>query len=210
MNRKPPLGAPRIRPAAHTEQAYMNTLVQPSPAWLPVAANAVGFNIVWAVTVFGAAGGLPWAGPAALLVFATIQVSMATRPRYDLAAMAVFATAGLLIDSAWSLSGALTYAAGWPSPQLAPVWLVSLWASFSLTLGHSLAWLRPRPALAALFGLMGGGFSYWVGARVGAVELAMPGWIYAVAVGLCWAVALPALIRVTARIARPRSPAYAT
>src|SRR6056297_1293315 len=144
MNRKPPLGAPRIRPAAHTEQAYMNTLVQPSPAWLPVAANAVGFNIVWAVTVFGAAGGLPWAGPAALLVFATIQVSMATRPRYDLAAMAVFASAGLLIDSAWSLSGALTYAAGWPSPQLAPVWLVSLWASFSLTLGHSLAWRRAR------------------------------------------------------------------
>lgn len=186
----------------------MNTLAPPAPAWIPVAANAVGFNIVWAVTVFGAAGGLPWAGPAALLVFATIQVSMASRPRYDLAAMAVFATAGLLIDSAWSLSGALSYAAGWPVPQLAPVWLVGLWASFSLTLGHSLAWLRPRRGLAALFGMAGGGFSYWMGARIGAVELAIPGWIYGVAVGLCWAVALPALIALTARVARPPSPAY--
>lgn len=186
----------------------MNTIVQPAPPWLPAAANAVGFNIVWAITVFGAAAGLGWAGPAALLIFATIQVSMATRPRYDLTAMAVFAGAGLVIDSAWSLAGALTYSAGWPHPGFAPVWLVSLWAAFSLTIGHSLAWLRPRPVLAAVFGLLGGGFSYWVGARLGAVQLGIPAWTYAVGVGLCWAVALPALIRVTARLVRRRSPAY--
>ena len=188
----------------------MNTLVQPAPAWLPVVANAVGFNIVWFITVFGAARGLAWAGPAALAIFATIQVSMAARPRYDLAAMAVFAAAGIVIDSAWSLSGAVQYAAGWPSPHFAPLWLVTLWAAFALTLGHSLAWLRPRVGLASMFGMFGGGFSYWVGARVGAVELAIPGLTYGVVVGLCWGVALPVLIRLTARAARPRppSPAY--
>jgi len=186
----------------------MNTLVQPAPAWLPAAANAIGFNFVWIITVFGAAGGLAWAGPAALLIFATIQVSMAARPRYDLAAMGVFATAGLLIDSAWSLSGAVSYAAPWPAGNFAPLWLVTLWAAFSLTIGHSLAWLRPRPVLAGLFGLLGGGFSYWVGARIGAVEAAIPAWLYGAAVGLCWAVALPALIRLTAIVARPRLPAY--
>ena len=186
----------------------MNTLVQPAPTWLPTVANAIGFNIVWAITVFGAAAGLGWAGPAAVLVFAAIQVSLATRPHYDLAAMAVFAGAGVLIDSAWSLSGAVSYAAPGPFPAFVPLWLVTLWAGFSLTLGHSLAWLRPRPALAALFGFLGGGFSYWIGARVGAVHLNIPAWIYGVAVGLCWAVALPALIRLTARVARRRSPAY--
>jgi hypothetical protein len=186
----------------------MNTLAHPAPTWLPTAMNAIGFNVVWLVTVFGAAGGLAWAGPAALLVFATVQVSMAARPRYDLTAMAVFAAAGLLIDSAWSLSGAVSYAAPWPTAALAPVWLVTLWAAFSLTIGHSLAWLRPRPALAASFGLLGGGFSYWVGARVGAVELAIPGWLYAATVGLVWAAALPVLIRLTARTARRRLPAY--
>jgi len=185
----------------------MNTLATPAPAWLPVAANAVAFNIVWAITVFGAAAGLAWAGPAAVLIFAALQVSMSARPHYDLAAMAVFATAGIAIDSAWSLSGALSYAAGWPSPHLAPIWLVTLWAGFSLTLGHSLAWLRPRPALAAAFGFFGGGFSYWVGARIGAVELAMSGVLYGVIVGLCWAVALPLLIRVTDVVAQRRLPA---
>jgi hypothetical protein len=186
----------------------MNTIAQPSPQWIPAALNAVGFNIVWFVTVFGAAGGLAWAGPLALLVFATVQLSMVARPRYDLAAMAVFAGAGFVIDSAWSLSGAVSYAAAWPATDFAPLWLVSLWASFALTVGHSLAWLRPRWVLAGVFGMLGGGFSYWVGARVGAVELAIPAWQYGVVVGLSWAIALPLLIRLTAMAAHRRLPAY--
>jgi hypothetical protein len=186
----------------------MNALAQPALPWLPAAANAVGFNIVWLATVLGAASGFAWAGPAALLVFATCQLSMATRPRYDVAAMAVFATAGLLIDSAWSLSGAVSYAAAGPAPHLAPLWLVTLWAAFALTIGHSLTWLRPRHALASMFGLLGGGFSYWAGARLGAVEPAMPGWLYGVGVGIGWAVALPVLIRLTAIVAHWRLPAY--
>lgn len=186
----------------------MNTPRLTASQWLPTLFNAVGFNIVWAATVFGAAAGLPWAGPLAFVAFAALQLRISTQRRYDVAAMTVFALAGILIDSAWSLSGALSYAAGWPSPHLAPIWLITLWAGFALTLGHSLAWLRPRPALASVFGLLGGGFSYWMGARIGAVELAVPGLFYGVLVGLCWAVALPALIRLTAAVARPRLPAY--
>jgi hypothetical protein len=75
---------------------------------------------VWFITVFGAAAGLAWAGPAALASSQLVQVSMAVRPRYDVAAMTVFASAGLLIDSAWSLAGALSYAAPWPSPHFTP------------------------------------------------------------------------------------------
>jgi hypothetical protein len=189
-------------------KAYMNTIAQPSSRWIPTALNAVGFNVVWFVTVVGAANGLAWAGPLALLAFACVQLSTGPRPRYDLAAMAVFAGAGFVIDSAWSLSGAVSYAAAWPATDFAPLWLVSLWASFALTIGHSLAWLRPRWLLAALFGMLGGGFSYWVGARLGAVELAVPAWQYGIGVGLCWGVALPVLIRITAIAAHRRLPAY--
>jgi hypothetical protein len=177
--------------------------------WLPAAANALGFNLVWLATVLGAAAGLPWAGPAACAAFASAQLAVAARPRYDLAAMAVFASAGLAIDSAWSLSGAVRYSAAWPSAALAPVWLVSLWVAFALTLDHSLAWLRRRPLLAAQFGGFGGGWSYWAGARLGAVETMLPPWAYGVAVGACWAVSLPLLIRLTALLAaRRRLPAY--
>jgi len=186
----------------------MNTPRLTASSWLPTIFNAVAFNIVWAATVFGAAAGLPWSGPLAFAAFAFLQLQMSAQRRYDVTAITVFALAGILIDSAWSLSGALSYAAGWPSPHFAPVWLVTLWGAFALTIGHSLAWLRPRPALASVFGLLGGGFSYWVGARIGAVELAVSGPVYGALVGLCWAIALPALIRLTAVLARPRLPAY--
>ena len=174
---------------------------------LPVVANIVGFNLAWFATVVGAAEGLAWAGPAALLVFAAFQIPASPRPRYDLTAIAVFAAAGLVVDSVWSLAGVVSYAAAWPSPALAPVWLVALWGSFSLTVGHSLAWIRQRPLAAAALGGLGGGFSYWAGARLGAVEAHVPEALYGVLVGLTWALVFPALIRLTALAARRRLPA---
>jgi hypothetical protein len=186
----------------------MNTRLASASPWVPTLVNAVGFNIVWAATVFGAAAGLAWAGPLALAAFAIVHFRMTSRPRYDVAAVLVFGLAGLLIDSAWSLSGALRYAADWPSPYFTPVWLLALWMGFALTVGHSLGWLRSRPAVAALFGLLGGGFSYWMGSRIGAVELGVSAWTYAALVGLSWAIALPALLRLTEALARPRLPAY--
>jgi len=175
---------------------------------LPLAANIVGFNLAWLATVVGAAEGFAWAGPAALLVFAAFQVPASPRPRYDLTALVLFTASGLVVDSVWSLGGLVSYASPWPSAALAPVWLVALWGSFSLTLGHSLAWIRRRPFAAAALGGLGGGFSYWAGARLGAVEAHIPEALYGVLVGLTWAVVFPALIRATAWMSRRRSPAY--
>jgi hypothetical protein len=186
----------------------MRTIAQSGAAVLPVALNLIGFNLAWLATVLGAADGLAWAGPAAMAIFAAFQVPASPRPRYDLTAMAVFAAAGVVVDSAWSASGAVAYAAAWPSQLLAPVWLVALWASFSLTLGHSLAWIRRKPVAASLLGGLGGGFSYWAGVRLGAVELNIPEPVYALGVGLSWAIIFPALIGATARLARRRLPAY--
>jgi len=186
----------------------MRTIAQSRGPLLPLAGNIVGFNLAWFATVAGAAQGLAWAGPVALLVFAAFQVPASPRPRYDLTAIAVFSAAGIVVDSAWSLGGLVSYASAWPSASLAPAWLVALWGSFSLTVGHSLAWVRGRPFAAALLGGLGGGFSYWAGARLGAVEVHVPEALYGLLVGLTWAMVFPALIRLTAVMARRRLPAY--
>jgi hypothetical protein len=86
--------------------------------------------------------------------------------------------------------------------------MVTLWMAFSLTVGHSLRWLIERPRLTVVFGALCGAFSYWIGARIGAVELAISSGLYALLVGICWAVAFPVLLRLTALLARPRLPAY--
>jgi hypothetical protein len=83
---------------------------------------------------------------------------------------------------------------------LPPLWLLSLWPVFASAFmtGHSLAWLRGRPALAALLGAVVGPLSYAGGARLGALSLESPR--SALVVSACWAVSMPALGWLAARL----------
>jgi hypothetical protein len=125
-----------------------------------------------------------------------------TRDRaYDRRALGIFFLGGIVIDSAYALAGVLAYAAPWPVPGLAPAWLVIMWLNLALTLNHSLAWLRRRYSLAAIFGGIGGGLSYWAGWRLGAVEFYWPAWAAAGLIGLVWAAALPGAYAILERSA---------
>ncbi len=146
---------------------------------------------MWFASVLGAAGGLPWLGAACIAPFLAWQLRASRDPAYDRRALVLLCLGGILIDSAYPLAGALSYAAPWPFPSLAPAWLVIMWMNLALTLNHSLAWLRRRYALAAVFGGLGGGLSYWAGSRLGAVEFHWPAWAAAGVIGLVWAAALP-------------------
>jgi len=80
----------------------------------------------------------------------------------------------------------------------APYWIVLLWMLFAATLNLSLAWLKPRPLIAALFGAVGGPAAYVAGAKLGALTLTEPAAaLPALAIG--WAVLTPALARLAAR-----------
>jgi len=136
---------------------------------------------------------MPWLGAACLAPFLAWQLAVSRDVAYDWRALGCLCLAGTLIDSIYPLAGVLTYAAPWPYPHLAPAWLVIMWLNLALTLNHSLAWLRKRYLLAAMFGGVGGGLSYWAGWRLGAVEFSWTPWAAAGLIGLVWAAALPAL-----------------
>lgn len=53
-----------------------------------------------------------------------------------------------------------------------PVWLILLWAHFSVTLNHSMGWLDNIPNyVRILFGAIFGTLSYYTGSQMGAVVL---------------------------------------
>jgi tetrahydromethanopterin S-methyltransferase subunit D len=70
--------------------------------------------------------------------------------------------------------------------------MVMLWVNLATTMNVSMAWLRGRYALGAVFGAIGGPLAYYSGAKLGAMtRLPEPGgllWI-----GVAWAIALPLL-----------------
>lgn len=171
--------------------------------------NVAGFNAVWFSSVLGAANGMPWLGPLAFVPFCALTLIQGRKAAADVTAMLVCAGVGLILDSSYVWMGLVSYASPWPSAQVLPIWLLTMWLNFAITMNHSLAWLSPRPWLAALFGGFGGATSYYAGFRLGALTFEAPPLLVVTVIGIAWAIALPLLYRWTrtTRVAFSTGPA---
>lgn len=172
-------------------------------------ANLIGYQLVWFCTVIGAGHGMAWPGLAALVLFAAGQITVSDRRDAEWRLMVAAVLVGALLDGTLSGTGLLRYAAPWPAlpPGGAPLWILSLWAAFALTLRHSLRVVQGRPWLAVPLGAAGAPLAYAAAARGwSAVAFAQPRWHALAAIAAGWAVALPLL----ATLARRWSSAPAT
>ena len=158
--------------------------------------DAVLLQIGWWAAVLGAAADRPWIGPVTIGAAFVLHLAIRTgEARVSLLGRAIaLAAVGTLVDSTLLALGVL----GFPrsgSSLVVPLWISALWAQFAVA-PDVLGFLRGRPALAAVTGAIAGPVAYLGGARLGAAEIgAGLDTIPAVlALGVVWAVALPALI----------------
>lgn len=171
------------------------------------AANIVLFQLTWLACVAGAAAGHWWLGPLALVGFAIWQLSVSHARTVDLKLMLIAAALGMVVDSALVIFGLLSFASPWPWSSLAPAWIIALWMAFALTLNHSLAGLRDRPGLAALFGLFGGPLAYWIAVVVwGGAEFTAAPTLVLTVLGLIWALVTPLLLAISGRLLAATRP----
>lgn len=165
-------------------------------------ANFIGYQLVWFAVVDTAAGSRPWLGLAAAAVFAALQISISDRRALDLRLLIAAFVLGLAIDGTLSELGWIRYDT--PSPALpsggAPLWILALWMSFSLTLTRSLAWLSGHPVWAAVFGAIGGPLAYWSAARgFDAVRFVPPSYRAIAGLAAGWSTAMSVLFYVVRR-----------
>ncbi|MBW8367926.1 MAG: DUF2878 domain-containing protein [Arenimonas sp.] len=172
---------------------------------LRLVGNVVGYQVVWLASTAGAGQGVAWAGPLAAVLFVAAVLAFGGKARQDLRILGIALAVGLLLDSAFAASGWLVYAEPVPWTFAAPVWILALWAGFAMTLNHSLDFLRERPWMSAVFGLVGGPMAYWGAARAfDAVSFGVPlPWAMA-ALALGWAAAMPLLFALDQRLSPPR------
>jgi hypothetical protein len=129
---------------------------------------------------------------AAIFVLATVAMSRQLAVDSKLIPLALLF--GTLSDGGLASFHLIEYAA--PSPSIppylgAPLWIVSLWMAFAVTLTRSLAWLMDRPALAAAFGALGGPLAYSGAARGWhALHFEPPQWRGETWLALSWALAM--------------------
>jgi len=106
--------------------------------------------------------------------------------------------ATLSVESLQVAIGGLHFHSGTLVEGVAPPWIVVLWAQFAATLRYCLRWLGRDWRVAMSFGALGGPLAYWLGERLGAVQVdGLTAWAL---LALLWGVAIPVLSRVSARV----------
>ncbi|UCH53252.1 MAG: DUF2878 domain-containing protein [Pseudomonadota bacterium] len=130
-------------------------------------ANIIAFQLGWLACVLGAAWGWPWAGAAIALAIIGWHLTRTVQPRRELTLILAAAAIGALWDSLLPALGWIEFPNGMLIERTAPYWMVALWMLFATTLNVSLAWLKPRLLVGALFGAVGGPLAYFGGAKLG-------------------------------------------
>jgi hypothetical protein len=170
-----------------------------------VLVNFMVFQAAWFATVLGAAKDAPWVGLIVILAAAALHLRNTRLPLIEARLLASAMVLGLVVDSLLLASGWIAYPNGQWIPALAPYWIVAMWALFATTLNVSMRWMRGRYVLAALFGAVGGPLSYYAGSRLGAMTFVDPQAAVA-ALAMAWALAMPALMWLAARLDGTREP----
>ena len=165
--------------------------------WMRVL-NFVGYQAVWFALVVGAARGTPGLAIAAGVAFVILQVATGGEWHTDLRRLILAIALGMFVDGIPALLGWWHYAS--PSPafpsQGAPLWILTLWACFSTTIGRSLQFTQTRPWLGALLGAVGGPLAYLAAARGWqAVQFTGTPVLYLTWLAATWGVAIPLLAR---------------
>lgn len=154
--------------------------------------NAILFYCGWLIVVANAAAGLPWVALSAGLCVTVYHLFSCRWRRRELFLIIGVTTAGFIIETGYIRYLILAYASPNPlSPELAPLWILTLYAMFATTINSSMEWLKPYLLAAALFGALGGMMSYAAGAYMGAVRFLVLKESALLVAAVVWALLLP-------------------
>lgn len=141
--------------------------------------------------------------PSVAAVVLHLALTRAPQRRAELLLSMTAIVIGFGVEAIHMAAGATVFAPAATPGGLPPVFMVGLWAAFATLVNVSLAWLKDRMWLAALFGALASGPSYYAGSKIGALELGDPVWQSLAIIGAVWAVAFPLLLRFAVALDSP-------
>jgi hypothetical protein len=175
-----------------------------------VLTNLAATELGWFACVAGAANGMPWIGPAVVLVVVALHLHLANRAGPEIRLLVSATLIGLVADSLLVVTGLVSYPSGNWIEGLAPYWILAMWALFATALNVSLKWLRNRTVLAAALGAVGGPLAYLAGEKMGAITFHHS--LAAIAaLAVIWSVCMPLLVVLAQRmdgVSKPRLPDF--
>jgi hypothetical protein len=154
--------------------------------------NFIGFQIGWFACVVGAAQGYPLVAVAVASIIVILHLLRDNNLYSELCLIISAVFIGIIWESLLLASGWLAYASS-GSANIAPIWLVAMWALFATTINHSMAWLKNRYFLALLLGAVFGPLAFIAGENLGAVVF-LDRTVALTLLAVGWAVLMPLLL----------------
>jgi hypothetical protein len=164
--------------------------------------NWILFYGVWLAAVKGAAIGLLWLGPLVMFAAFVLHIYQSSSKRSDLILGSICLLLGAIFESLISGVGVVHFAGYTPESILAPAWVLALWVNISITINHSLSFLKERLWLASLLGAISGPLSYLGGLGMGAAS-AEDVSVFIIVYAVIWAIVIPIIFFVARLITRP-------
>ena len=154
--------------------------------------DLIGFKICWILCAFCTQWDQPYLGPIITLLFILIHLIVVNFALIDLKIITLSIICGLIIDSTFSIFGLIGYQGGiLANYNLAPLWILSMWGGFSLTMLYTLDSIRHKYFLSGLLGFIGGPLSYSAGVNIGSLTINKP--ITYLLLSICWGLIIPFL-----------------
>lgn len=165
------------------------------PSRVRMIANFLGFQAGWFGCALSAGAGHAWVGPVVVAVVLGLHLRWCDDRRAEVVLLGSVFVLGGAVDTAQWLAGVSIAPIDAMPKALAPLWFATMYANFGAILRYSLAWLGPRPWLAALLGATGGPMTYRGGAAFDAIVVREPEWMSLVVLAVVWGLLTPGLFR---------------
>ena len=151
--------------------------------------DLLGFKVCWALCAFCSVWDKPYLGPLVTLIFIIGHLLIVNFNFRDIKIIIASIMIGFIIDNLFLNFDFVIYK---NSINYATLWIIAMWAGFSITLIYTLDSLQNKYFMAALLGLVGGPLSYQAGDSIGSITI-NHNYSYIV-LAIAWAIAIPLLL----------------
>ena len=161
--------------------------------------DLIGFKICWILCAFSTKWGQPYLGPIVTLVFILIHLMIVKFNNRDIKIISLAVLMGLIIDSLFFQLHFINYQGGMLADfKIAPLWILSMWGGFAVTLLYTLNSIKNRYIIASLIGAVGGPLSYNAGVQIGSIII--NGTISYIVLAIAWGLVIPFLFYIINRL----------
>jgi len=156
--------------------------------------DLIGFKICWVLCAFCSTWDQPYLGPIVTLIFVLVHLYFVKFKLRDIKVILIAIMCGFVIDSLFFYTGLITYQGGILTEfSLSPLWILSMWAGFSLSMMYTLETIKEKYLISSLLGFIGGPLSYSAGQGIGSISVhTTSSYIF---LGIAWALVVPMLFK---------------